>query len=64
MSVKGWASSDLMTVNNCTLIFEIHKGIFSAGFQERIENGLRLMEIVVNDVDQEERIHDLRDELA
>jgi hypothetical protein len=37
---------------------------FSAGFQERLENGLGIVEIVVNDVDQEERIHDICDELA
>jgi hypothetical protein len=44
--------------------FGIHSQKFGASFQERLENRFRIMEIVVNDVDQERCIHDLCDELA
>jgi hypothetical protein len=46
------------------LSFRIHSQKFGASFQERFENSFRIVEIVVNDVDQERCIHDLCDELA
>ena len=52
-----------MTVDS-NLRFRIHSQKFSAGFRERLENGLRIVEIVVNDIHQEKCIHDLCDELA
>jgi hypothetical protein len=60
---RGWPRSSLMTVDS-SLRFRIHSQKFSAGFQERLENGIRIVEIVVNDIHQEKCIHDLCDELA
>ena len=44
--------------------FRIHSQKLGPSFQERLENRFRIMEIVVNNVDQERSIHDLGDELA
>ena len=44
--------------------FRIHSQKFGTSFQERLKNSFRIVEIVVNDVDQERCIHDLCDELA
>jgi len=52
-----------VTVDSRSFSFRIRSQVFSTGFQERLENSLRIVEIVVNDVDQERRIHDLCDEL-
>ena len=46
------------------LSFKIHSQKFCASFQERLENRLRIMEIVVNDVHQERCVHNLCDEFA
>lgn len=53
-----------MTIYGRGLRFRIHGQIFSTSFQERLENRLGIMEIVVYDIDQERRIHDICDELA
>lgn len=37
--------------------------IFSAGFEERLEDGVQTLEVVVHDVDQERRFHEVADEL-
>ena len=46
------------------LSFKIHSQKFGASLQERLENRFRIMEIVVNDVDQKTCIHNFCNELA
>lgn len=46
------------------LSFKTHGQKFGASFQERFENRFRIMEIVVNNVDQKRCIHDFCNELA
>ena len=57
------AGQSLMAVDS-SLRFRVSSQKFSAGFQERFKNGIGMVEIVVNDVDQEKCIHNLRNELA
>ena len=39
-------------------------GIVCGSLEERLEDGVRLLVVVVHDVDKEEAVHELRDELA
>ena len=51
--------------NRGRLLLAGFKGlVLCAGFVERLENSLPLLEIVVHEVDEEECLHHLRDQLA
>ena len=53
----------LMAVDS-GISFRIHSQKFCASFQERLENRIRIMEIVVNDINQERCIHEPCNELV
>ena len=40
------------------------RGEIGAGLEERLKNGVRLFEVVVDDIDEEVGVHDVRDQLA